>query len=188
MSGPLHHHRDELLSAAVDVPTVGQLLAAVKIRRPYASTPSLVLVDLSMLSPATLAAVREASTASMSAFEGLSSSDRAIDLAVRNRSYVSIAAAASLGRAFWSKVFSRPSNSSVPSIRVSSEQSGHGSGQGRTNYTSSGGCILIGSPWQAAPAPLTVDAELLQSALLEPRTASPRPLLYRIAGAIWRWC
>ena len=32
-----------------------------------------------------------------------------------------------------------------------------------------------------------MDADLLQSALLEPRTAEVRPLWRRILGAIWRW-
>lgn len=31
------------------------------------------------------------------------------------------------------------------------------------------------------------DAEMLQSALLEPRTARPLPLILRAAGAAWRW-
>ena len=32
------------------------------------------------------------------------------------------------------------------------------------------------------------DAELIQEALLEPRTARDAPVLQRIAGAVWRWC
>lgn len=116
----LHLHKDELLTAAVAVPIAGQLLAAVKIRRPYESMPSLVLVDLAALSPATLAAVKEASSANISALDGLSRSERAIDLAVLKRSYVSMAASTSLVRALFNKVFNRPSNSSVPSISASS--------------------------------------------------------------------
>lgn len=32
-----------------------------------------------------------------------------------------------------------------------------------------------------------MDEDLLQAALLEPRTATHWPLWRRIAGAIWRW-
>ena len=39
------------------------------------------------------------------------------------------------------------------------------------------------------PLPIfSVDAELIQQALLEPRTSRPLPVLQRIAGAVWRWC
>lgn len=31
------------------------------------------------------------------------------------------------------------------------------------------------------------DALTLQAALLDKRTAQPRPLLMRIAGCVWRW-
>lgn len=48
--------------------------------------------------------------------------------------------------------------------------------------------ILIGSRWTPGPAPLNADAELIQEALLERRTSTPRPLLHRVAGAVWRWC
>lgn len=34
----------------------------------------------------------------------------------------------------------------------------------------------------------STDEALLQGALLDPRTSRPRPLLCRIAGALWRWC
>lgn len=47
--------------------------------------------------------------------------------------------------------------------------------------------ILIGSRWTPKPAPLPADAELLQSALLEPRTARPIPLPHRLIGAIVGW-
>lgn len=47
--------------------------------------------------------------------------------------------------------------------------------------------VLIGSARQTPPAQLTRDGETLQAALLEPRTARPRPLLARVAGAFWAW-
>ncbi|CAN7323808.1 hypothetical protein LJR084_001872 [Variovorax sp. LjRoot84] len=58
----------------------------------------------------------------------------------------------------------------------------------RTPRTPRGGGILIGSRWQPGPRPLPADATLIQSALLEPRTSRPLPVLQRIAGAVWRWC
>ena len=59
----------------------------------------------------------------------------------------------------------------------------------RTPRTPSGGGILIGSRCKPKPkpAPQTADAELLQSALLEPRTARPLPLPHLLAGALLRW-
>lgn len=57
----------------------------------------------------------------------------------------------------------------------------------RTPPTPRGGGILIGSRWSQRPAPIAPDAERLQSALLERRTAAPLPVLQRMAGAIWRW-
>jgi hypothetical protein len=38
------------------------------------------------------------------------------------------------------------------------------------------------------PHDFTTSEEALQSALLEPRTSKPLPLLQRIAGAVWRRC
>jgi hypothetical protein len=58
----------------------------------------------------------------------------------------------------------------------------------RTPSTPRGGGILIGSRWERGPIPLAADAELIQSALLEKRTARPLPVLQRVAGAIWKWC
>lgn len=112
----LFAHRDELLAAVVHTPLSGQALFAVLLREPYASKPSVLLVDADALPLATLAAVKAARTATMSAFEGLSRSERAIDLAVRKRSYVSVAAAISLGLALLWSTRRRPSNSSLPSI------------------------------------------------------------------------
>jgi len=48
--------------------------------------------------------------------------------------------------------------------------------------------IVIGGAIAPAKPVLGVDAEHLQAALLEPRTAKPLPLLQRIAGAFVRWC
>lgn len=48
--------------------------------------------------------------------------------------------------------------------------------------------ILIGCRHVRGPAPLPADEELIQRALLEPRTARPLPWLQRIAGACWAWC
>lgn len=44
-----------------------------------------------------------------------------------------------------------------------------------------GGAIAPRMPAQ------TQDGELLQAALLEPRTAAPRPVLLRIAGRVYAW-
>jgi hypothetical protein len=48
--------------------------------------------------------------------------------------------------------------------------------------------LTIGCAHQPKPSDMSRDAEDIQSALLEPRTARPLPLMNRIAGAIWRWC
>jgi hypothetical protein len=48
--------------------------------------------------------------------------------------------------------------------------------------------IEIGCAHQRPAAVITVDGEQLQSALLEPKTAKPLPLLQRFAGAMLRWC
>lgn len=57
----------------------------------------------------------------------------------------------------------------------------------RTPPTPRGGGILIGSQWSQGPVPIAPDAELLQSALLNRRTAAPLPVLQRMAAMIWRW-
>lgn len=46
------------------------------------------------------------------------------------------------------------------------------------------GCAHVPAPTQQ----ISADHELLQAALLEPRTAAPRPFLHRFAGSVWRWC
>jgi len=48
--------------------------------------------------------------------------------------------------------------------------------------------VVIGGAIQPQKPVLGAHAELLQAAVLEPRTAKPLPLLQRIAGAVWRWC
>ena len=57
----------------------------------------------------------------------------------------------------------------------------------RTPLTPNGGGILIGSRCEPKPVPFTHDAELLQSALREPRTARPIPLPHRLLAAICHW-
>lgn len=57
-----------------------------------------------------------------------------------------------------------------------------------TPRTSSGGGIVIGGAYTPASPPPSRDAEHIQCALLEPRTARALPVLQRIAGAVWRWC
>lgn len=47
--------------------------------------------------------------------------------------------------------------------------------------------VQIGCAHQPKLPALTPDAENLQAALLERRTARPLPLFNRIAGAVWRW-
>ncbi|MEZ2293071.1 hypothetical protein [Variovorax sp. RCC_210] len=58
--------------------------------------------------------------------------------------------------------------------------------RGRTLRTCRG--LLIGSALPPRMPTFSADAELVQEALLDRRTAAPRPLLQRIAGAAWRWC
>lgn len=48
--------------------------------------------------------------------------------------------------------------------------------------------LTIGGAVAPRMPEFSADAELIQEALLERRTATPRPLLQRIAGAAWRWC
>lgn len=48
--------------------------------------------------------------------------------------------------------------------------------------------INIGGALAPRMPELSADAERIQEALLERRTATPRPLLQRIVGAAWRWC
>ena len=51
------------------------------------------------------------------------------------------------------------------------------------------GRIAIGAAHIPRPSrEIGKEAERLQTALLDPRTARPLPPLQRIAGAIWRWC
>lgn len=52
--------------------------------------------------------------------------------------------------------------------------------------TASGAVLLSATPFPTPP--LTQDDELLQAALLEPRTAAPLPRFLRLVGDIWRWC
>lgn len=47
--------------------------------------------------------------------------------------------------------------------------------------------LRIGIAHQRPPARIDREAERLQVALLEPRTARPLTLLQRLLGAIWRW-
>jgi len=47
--------------------------------------------------------------------------------------------------------------------------------------------VQIGCAHQPKLPALSPDAESIQAALLEPRTARPLPLFNRIAGAVWRW-
>lgn len=59
-------------------------------------------------------------------------------------------------------------------------------GEAQRTVTSTG--LVIGGAWvRPMPAP-SPDAERLQAALLDRRTAAPRPLLLRVLGAFWRWC
>lgn len=55
-----------------------------------------------------------------------------------------------------------------------------------STYCVDTGKVVIGRCHIPRPAVCTRDGETLQEALLEPRTASPRPLIARIAGAAWR--
>lgn len=49
------------------------------------------------------------------------------------------------------------------------------------------GRVVIGRAYVPPPPRIVSrDAERLQSALLEPKTAQPLPLVQRIAGVLWR--
>lgn len=51
------------------------------------------------------------------------------------------------------------------------------------------GKVLIGIAYVPRQhQPMSSCALTLQAALLDPRTAKPRPMLARIAGMFWRWC
>lgn len=56
-----------------------------------------------------------------------------------------------------------------------------------STYCVDTGKVVIGRCHIPRPPVFTRDGETLQEALLEPRTATPRPLIARIAGAAWRW-
>lgn len=45
--------------------------------------------------------------------------------------------------------------------------------------------VTIGIAWQPAPPQFSRDAEAIQAALLEPRTASPLPAVLRFLGFLW---
>ncbi len=47
--------------------------------------------------------------------------------------------------------------------------------------------LRIGIAYVPRPASVDGDAQRVQSALLEPRTAKPLPIATRLLGAIWRW-
>lgn len=47
--------------------------------------------------------------------------------------------------------------------------------------------MTVAAQQTLAPCDL-IDADRLQAALLDARTARPLPLLMRVLGAIWRWC
>ncbi len=49
------------------------------------------------------------------------------------------------------------------------------------------GAVVIGRCHVPRQPVATRDGETLQEALLDPRTAAPRPLLQRVAGALWSW-
>ncbi len=48
--------------------------------------------------------------------------------------------------------------------------------------------IVIGGAIRPPLPAMTQDGERIQAALLEPRTAHPRPLLAHAFGAFWQWC
>jgi len=50
------------------------------------------------------------------------------------------------------------------------------------------GRLVIGSAYRPKPAEMDSDAQRLQTALLDPRTAKPLPPLLRPFGAFVRWC
>lgn len=47
--------------------------------------------------------------------------------------------------------------------------------------------LRIGIAHQRPLPAIDRDAQRLQTALLEPRTARPLPQLQRVLGAVWRW-
>jgi hypothetical protein len=47
--------------------------------------------------------------------------------------------------------------------------------------------ITIGIAHQPRPQPMGSQAEILQAALLEPRTARPLAPVQRLLGALWSW-
>lgn len=49
------------------------------------------------------------------------------------------------------------------------------------------GQVVIGAAHVPRPTPIFKHAELLQSALLDPRTASKPGPIRRVLGAFWRW-
>lgn len=57
-----------------------------------------------------------------------------------------------------------------------------------SGYVIDTGKCLIGRAYTPPPPRIVSrDAERIQAALLDARTARPLPLMQRIAGAIWRW-
>lgn len=55
-----------------------------------------------------------------------------------------------------------------------------------STYCVDTGKVVIGRAYlPPSPRVISRDAEMVQTALLEPRTASPRPVLARVAGALW---
>lgn len=58
-------------------------------------------------------------------------------------------------------------------------------GEAQRTVTSRG--IVIGGAWQRPMPTLTQDGERLQAALLDSRTSRPRPMLMRVAAALWGW-
>lgn len=46
--------------------------------------------------------------------------------------------------------------------------------------------VTIGIAWQPAPPQFSRDAESIQAALLEPRTAREPSLVQRVLGLLWR--
>lgn len=47
--------------------------------------------------------------------------------------------------------------------------------------------IKIGLLYRRPMPPVDGDSQLLQSAILDPRTRKPRPTLMRALGKIWKW-
>lgn len=56
-----------------------------------------------------------------------------------------------------------------------------------TYCVDTGKCVIGRAYIPPPPRVISRDSETLQEALLEPRTAAPRPLLARVAGAVWSW-